>query len=107
MAGYFSKMIYVIKGLLQPLACAHELLLVPGQFVDDAVEKNPNGFVFDDQRRLSEANFGLMGLRWKARLLPRLRVSFPVTDNSVLYFNYSHACVPRPRFVYAAFEPCV
>lgn len=78
----------------------------PGAFVDDAV-KNPNAPVLDKTREdYQKQTFGLMGLRWKARLLPRLRVSFPVTDNSVLYFNYSHAMrLPHPRFVYAGLDP--
>ncbi len=78
----------------------------PGAFVDDAV-KNDKAPVLDQTRQdYQKQTFGLMGLRWKARLLPRLRVSFPVTDNSVLYFNYSHAMrLPHPRFVYAGLDP--
>ncbi|MEZ4777288.1 MAG: TonB-dependent receptor [Bacteroidia bacterium] len=78
----------------------------PGTFVDDAVE-NPSAPVLDAIREsYKEQTFGLAGRRWKARLLPRLRVSFPVTENNVLYFNYSHAMrLPHPRFVYAGLDP--
>ncbi|MDX2245545.1 MAG: TonB-dependent receptor [Bacteroidia bacterium] len=78
----------------------------PGNFVDDAVE-NPSAPVLDAIRQsYQEQTFGFAGRRWKARLLPRLRVSFPVTENNVLYFNYSHAMrLPHPRFVYAGLDP--
>lgn len=78
----------------------------PGTFVDDAVE-NPSAPVLDAIREsYRDQTFGLAGRRWKARLLPRLRVSFPVTENNVLYFNYSHAMrLPHPRFVYAGLDP--
>ena len=78
----------------------------PGKFADEAVE-NPEAPVLDAVREdYREQTFGLLGRRWKARLLPRLRVSFPVTENNVLYFNYSHAMrLPHPRFVYAGLDP--
>jgi len=78
----------------------------PGKFVDDAVA-NPNAPVLDQIRADYEKQANkFAGLRWKARLLPRLRVSFPVTSNNVLYFNYSHAArLPHPRFVYAGLDP--
>lgn len=78
----------------------------PGKFVDESVE-NPAAPVLDAVREAyQEETFGLLGRRWKARLLPRLRVSFPVTDNNSLYFNYSHAMrLPHPRFVYAGLDP--
>jgi outer membrane receptor protein involved in Fe transport len=74
--------------------------------VDEAVA-NPAAPVLDIIREEYAAQtFGLLGCRWKARLLPRLRVSFPVTENNVLYFNYSHAMrLPHPRFVYAGLDP--
>ena len=78
----------------------------PGKFADDAVE-NPNVPLPDETRKQYRNNSTkLAGLRFKARLLPRLRVSFPVTDNNVLYFNYGHAMkLPHPRFVYAGLSP--
>ena len=78
----------------------------PGRFVDDAVA-NPEAPVLDAVRAAYlDQSFALLGRRWKARLLPRIRVSFPVTENNVLYFNYSHAMrMPHPRFVYAGLDP--
>lgn len=77
-----------------------------GKFVDDAIN-NPNAPVIDQIREdYKKQTFQLGGMGWKARLLPRLRVSFPVTNNNVLYFNYSHAMrLPHPRFVYQGLDP--
>jgi outer membrane receptor protein involved in Fe transport len=78
----------------------------PSKFVDNAVE-DPNAPVLDAIREdYREQTFGLMGKRWKARLLPRINVSFPVTDNNVLYFNYGHSMrLAHPRFIYAGLDP--
>ena len=78
----------------------------PGTFADEAIA-NPNSPVVDAVRSdYLDKTIGLMGLRWKARLLPRLDVTFPVTPNHVLYFNYGHSMrLPHPRFVYAGLDP--
>ncbi|MDR9373404.1 MAG: TonB-dependent receptor [Schleiferiaceae bacterium] len=78
----------------------------PGSFADDAVN-NPDAPVIDQVRKdYKKKTFGLLGLRWKARLLPKINVSFPVTENNVLYFNYGHNMrLPHPRFLYAGLDP--
>jgi outer membrane receptor protein involved in Fe transport len=78
----------------------------PGKFADDAVA-DPNAPVIDQVREdYTDKTFGMFGLRWKTRLLPRINVSFPVTVNNVLYFNYGHSMrLPHPRFVYAGLDP--
>lgn len=48
----------------------------------------------------------IFGKRWQSRLLPKINVSFPVTENNVLYFNYGHSMqMPHPRFIYAGLDP--
>jgi len=78
----------------------------PGKFADDAVN-NPNAPVIDQVREDYKSNtLKVLGLRYKARVLPKINVSFPVTSNNVLYFNYSHSMrLPHPRFVYAGLDP--
>lgn len=78
----------------------------PGKFADDAVE-DPRSPVVDQVRKdYMDNTVGIFGRRIKARLLPRINVSFPVTENNVLYFNYSHTMrLPHPRFVYAGLDP--
>lgn len=77
-----------------------------GKTAEDAVY-NPDAPVLDQVREdYLKETYGLFGQRWKARILPKLRVSFPVTTNNVLYFNYGHALrVPHPRFIYAGLDP--
>ncbi|MCZ2355736.1 MAG: carboxypeptidase-like regulatory domain-containing protein [Bacteroidia bacterium] len=78
----------------------------PGKFADNAVA-DPNAPVLQQIRDLyTEQSTPFAGRRFKARLLPKIRVSFPVTENNVLYFNYSHSTrLPHPRFVYAGLDP--
>jgi len=78
----------------------------PGKFADDAIN-DPNSPVIDQVRQdYLEKTIPFAGLRWKARLLPRLNVSFPVTANNVLYFSYGHSMrTPHPRFMYAGLNP--
>jgi outer membrane receptor protein involved in Fe transport len=78
----------------------------PGAFVDDAID-NPEAPIVDPIRESYLQNtVKLLGLRWKTRLLPKLNVSFPVTENNVLYFNYGHSMrLPHPRFIYQGLDP--
>lgn len=78
----------------------------PGKFVDNAVE-DPAAPVIDAIRESYTNNStDVFGRRFKFRLLPKLRVSFPVSENNVLYFNYGHLSrLPHPRFVYAGLDP--
>lgn len=77
-----------------------------GKFADDAV-KAANSPVIDQVREdYMRKTFGLFGLRYKMRMLPKINVSFPVTTNNSLYFNYSHSMrLPHPRFLYAGLDP--
>lgn len=103
--GFFYQDEIRYKGIIAVLG-ARLNYWAPGKFTDEAV-KNPEAPVLDKIREdYQKQTFGLMGLRWKARILPRLRVSFPISANNVLYFNYSHAMrLPHPRFVYAGLDP--
>ncbi|MGQ9863164.1 MAG: TonB-dependent receptor [Bacteroidia bacterium] len=78
----------------------------PSRFVDDAVE-NPQAPILDYVREeYKKQTLPFLGRRYKFRFLPRLRVSFPVAENYVLFFNYAHATrLPHPRFVYAGLDP--
>ena len=76
-----------------------------GTYIDDIVN-DPNSPVVDQIRTdYMDETFGVFGKRFKARLLPKINVSFPVTDNNVLYFNYGHFMrLPHPRFVYQGLD---
>lgn len=77
-----------------------------GKFVDEAIN-DPSATIVDATREAYlDQTVPLFGRRWKARLLPKVNVSFPVTENNVLYFNYSHSMkMAHPRFIYAGLDP--
>ena len=103
--GLFFQDKITYKGIIATLG-ARLNYWAPGKFADDAVE-NPEAPVIDQIREdYNNKTFGLFGLRWKARVLPKINVSFPVTENNVLYFNYGHSMrLPHPRFMYAGLDP--
>lgn len=76
-----------------------------GTYIDDVIA-DPNSPVVDQIREdYMDETFGMFGKRYKARILPKINVSFPVTDNNVLYFNYGHFMrLPHPRFVYQGLD---
>ncbi len=73
----------------------------PGREVED-VMANADQYLFIYPEMVDEfesATFGAMGRRWKARLSPRLGLSFPVTERDKFFFNYGHFS-QWPRFAY-------
>ena len=76
-----------------------------GKFADRAIE-NPFTFITSKNREdYRNQTAEIFGLRWKARILPKVRVSFPVSENHVLYFNYGHSMrLAHPRFMYAGLD---
>lgn len=78
----------------------------PGDYVDRLVE-DPRAPVLDGVRDSYRNNtINLFGLRTKVRMLPKLRVSFPIRENRVLFFNYGHSTrLPHPTFVYTGLDP--
>lgn len=79
----------------------------PGKYVDDLVA-DTSAYTIPDPIREAymDETVGLLGRRFKFRLLPKLRVSFPVRENQVLFFNYGHSTrLPHPTFVYTGLDP--
>lgn len=103
--GLFVQDRISYKGIIATLGLRLNMW-APGKFVDDAVN-DPTAPVIDQVREDYLAKTSeVFGLRWKARLLPKINVSFPVTENNVLYFNYGHSMrLPHPRFIYAGLDP--
>jgi len=93
------------KGIIASLG-ARLNYWAPGKFADEAIA-NPDAPVIDQVRDdYMRKTFGLFGLRYKMRLLPKVNVSFPITTNNTLYFNYGHSMrLPHPRFLYAGLDP--
>lgn len=103
--GLFVEDKITYKGIIASLGVRMNFW-APGTFADDAVD-NPTAPVIDQIREdYNNKTLNILGLRWKARLLPRINVSFPITANNVLYFNYGHSMrLPHPRFMYAGLDP--
>lgn len=94
------------KGIIATLGTRLEYWS-PGHAADNAVN-DPSAPVVDNIRNdYRQQTFRMIdGRSYKARLLPKLRVSFPITENNVMYFNYGHSMrLPHPRFVYAGLDP--
>ncbi len=103
--GFFVEDNIVYKGINATLGVRLNYWAF-GTFVDDAIQDS-NAIILDEVRRdYEERTIPILGRRFQARVLPRLNVSFPVTENIVLYFNYGHSMrAPHPRFVYAGLDP--
>lgn len=97
--GFFLQDEIRYKGIIAFIGARFEYW-APGKFVDDAVE-NPDAPVTDENReQYRKQTVKILGRRFKARILPKIRVSFPITANNVLYFNYGHSTqMPHPRFL--------
>ncbi|UTW64372.1 TonB-dependent receptor [bacterium SCSIO 12741] len=77
-----------------------------GKELDAAVENDEVLLQDESRTTYQDETFKIFGKRWQNRLLPKLNVSFPVTENNVLYFNYGHSMqMPHPRFIYAGLDP--
>ncbi len=74
----------------------------PGKMVDRAVNDTSNILTPAMRQGYKDNTFQLFGHRYKLRLMPRLGISHPVSDNQMLFFNYGHFSKrPKPQFVYA------
>ncbi|MEM8486237.1 MAG: TonB-dependent receptor [Bacteroidota bacterium] len=103
--AFFGTQQIRYRGLIANLGLRLEYW-APGKYVDDLVD-NPIAPILDGVREDYKDNtISLFGLRYKLRLLPKLRVSFPIQDNRVLFFNYGHSTrIPHPTFVYTGLDP--
>lgn len=103
--GLFVQDVITYKGIQATLGLRWNFW-APGGFADNAIADSTSPVL--DQVRTDYMNetFGFFGNRVKSRLLPKVNVSFPVTENNILYFNYGHSMrLPHPRFVYAGLDP--
>ena len=79
----------------------------PGREVDRVME-NSEDYVFIFPEMVDSYNSkttSAFGVRWKARLSPRIGVSFPVSPHDKFFFNYGHFNQwPRYNYVYAQLQ---
>ena len=72
-------------------------------FADDAVGDSLSPVLDQVRTDYMSSTIGA-GLRWKLRMLPRLNVSFPVTENN-FSIQLRAQRTPHPRFLYAGLDP--
>jgi outer membrane receptor protein involved in Fe transport len=100
-AGYFQDRIKY-RGLVLNLGARLDAW-APGREVD-AVMQQPEEYVFifpEVAQSYMEKTYSAFGRRWKARLSPRVGVSFPVSRQDKFFFNYGHFSQwPRYNYVY-------
>ncbi|MBT8401958.1 MAG: TonB-dependent receptor [Rhodothermia bacterium] len=78
----------------------------PGKYVDDLVDDERAPILDAVREAYKDETVKLFGLRYKFRILPKIRVSFPIQDNRVMFFNYGHSTrIPHPTFVYTGLDP--
>ncbi len=73
----------------------------PGREVEEVMANEEDYlFIYPDMvEEFEQDTMGFAGRRWKARVSPRLGVSFPVTERDKFFFNYGHFS-QWPRFAY-------
>jgi hypothetical protein len=104
-AAYFQDTI-TYRGMLVNAGVRADLW-APGREVESVMAKADQYlFIYPDMVRDFEDNtVGVLGRRWKARLSPRLGMSFPVTERDKFFFNYGHFSQwPRFAYVYPQLE---
>ena len=104
-AGYFQDTIE-FRGLIVNAGIRLDVW-APGEEVE-RVMANPDDYLFIYQDMADEfyaKTYDVFGRRWKARLSPRLGLSFPVTERDKFFFNYGHFNQwPRFAYVYPQLE---
>ncbi len=104
-AGYLQDRISY-KGLVLNLGARLDAW-APGREVDDVMSRPEDFvFIFDDMKtKYEDDTYSVLGRRWKARISPRVGVSFPVSKRDKFFFNYGHFNQwPRYNYVYAQLE---
>lgn len=103
--GIFGTHQIRYRGLIANLGARLEYWS-PGKYVDNLID-NPQAPILDGVRKnYKDDTIKIFGLRTKFRMLPKIRVSFPITENRVMFFNYGHSTkLPHPTFVYTGLDP--
>ena len=77
-----------------------------GKFLDNAVE-NPESPIREELRQAyRDETIKLGNRRMKMRFLPKVSASFPIKENQMMFFSYSHSTVsPHPSYLYTGLDP--
>lgn len=102
--GFFATDEIRYKGIIATIGLRYNYW-THGSFIDNAI--NDSTLVSPATKdSYLESTTAIGGRRFSGRLLPSLNVSFPITDNNVLFFNYGHSMriYPHPLYVYQGLD---
>ncbi len=106
--GFYISDEYKYKGISAKIGLRLDYWAY-GKFADDAVNQvGTKTSVIDPQIAQDYKNqtTQFLGKEYSARLLPNVNVNFPVTDNNVLFFNYTHSKqLSHPLWIYQGLNP--
>ncbi len=78
----------------------------PGKYVDDAINDPTTPILPEFRESYLDNSVKIGDLRYKFRFLPKISATFPIRENQMLYFNYTHTTIlPHPSYVYPGFNP--
>ncbi|MFN0048716.1 MAG: TonB-dependent receptor [Cytophagales bacterium] len=102
--GFFATDEIRYKGIIATIGLRYNYW-THGTFLDNAVGDSTLVSPASKDEYLNRTT-DLGGRRFAGRLLPSINVSFPITDNNVLFFNYGHSMriYPHPLYVYQGLE---
>jgi outer membrane receptor protein involved in Fe transport len=104
-AAFYTTHRFRYNGLIASLGGRFETWAA-GSYVDDLVADSAFTIPTQIREAYQDETTSLFGLNWKARLLPKLNVSFPIRDNQVLFFSYGHSMrLPHPTYLYTNLDP--
>lgn len=65
----------------------------PGSFANDLIFSKNASFPINSSfvKKYESETIGVFGSSYWLRFLPKIKVSFPVSDNQMLFFNYGHS----------------
>jgi len=103
--GFFGTHQIRYRGLIANVGARLEYWS-PGRYVDELVDDARAPILDTVRKAYKDETVPFFGLRTKFRMLPKIRVSFPITENRVMFFNYGHSTkLPHPTFVYTGLDP--
>ncbi len=103
--AFFLSDHFKFKGLIAEIGGRLEYWFA-GKFVDDAVENPTTPIRQEIREQYRDETIKLGNRRMKMRFLPKVSASFPIKENQMMFFSYSHSTVsPHPSYIYGGLDP--
>jgi len=103
--GFYISDQIKYKGLIASIGGRLEYW-APGKYVDDAVANSAAPILETFRQSYFDHSVKIGDMRYKFRFLPKISASFPIRENQMLFFSYSHSTIlPHPSYIYPGFNP--